>query len=95
MGSLTQAEIKAALTELKGWQLTENGEISKQYKFGNFVEAMAFVNNVAEIAEDLVHHPDIIINYNRVTLSVTTHDEGGLTNKDFALAARANATAGN
>ncbi|MDJ0528931.1 MAG: 4a-hydroxytetrahydrobiopterin dehydratase, partial [Microcystis sp. M53600_WE12] len=56
------------------------------FKFNNFIEAIAFVNRLVTPAESLGHHPDITINYNRVTLSLTTHDVGGLSNLDFDLA---------
>ncbi len=91
MERLDAEQVTAELSSVTGWVPNPTtGEITRQFKFGNFVEAMAFVNKVAEIAEELGHHPDIIINYNRVTLSVITHDAGGLTTADFALAARVN-----
>jgi 4a-hydroxytetrahydrobiopterin dehydratase len=61
-------------------------EIRRTYVFADFVAAMAFVNALAEAAEQAQHHPDIDIRYNKVTLSLTTHDAGGLTAFDFALA---------
>jgi 4a-hydroxytetrahydrobiopterin dehydratase len=60
--------------------------IHKRFTFGNFKEAMAFVNQVAELAESADHHPDILVNYKRVTLTLSTHSAGGLTQKDFDLA---------
>jgi 4a-hydroxytetrahydrobiopterin dehydratase len=64
--------------------------ISRKFVFADFVQAMRFVNRVARLAEAANHHPDITINYNRVKLALTTHDEGGLTMKDFRLASRIN-----
>jgi len=87
-----EAQLKENLANIQGWQLNPaNGEIYREYQFGNFVEALTFVNKVGEIAEELGHHPDITIRYNKVLLSVITHDAGGLTEKDFTLAQRANA----
>jgi 4a-hydroxytetrahydrobiopterin dehydratase len=92
MIKLDTEQVVTELSKVTGWAINpNNGEITRQFKFGNFVEAMAFVNKVAEIAEELGHHPDITINYNRVTLSVITHDAGGLTTMDFTLAERVNA----
>lgn len=92
MEKLSAEQVAAELGKVTGWTINpSNGEITHEFKFGNFVEAMSFVNKVAEIAEELGHHPDITINYNRVTLSVITHDAGGLTTTDFTLAAKANA----
>ena len=93
MQAYTQAQIQTALNQeaVAGWQLDEaSGEIFKQYQFENFVEALEFVNRIGAIAEELGHHPDITINYNRVKLSVSTHDANGLTELDFKLAGRAN-----
>ena len=72
-------------TELSGWEL-KDGQISKLYKFKDFLEAMVFVSRVAQLAEAQDHHPDILIRYNKVTLTLSTHSAGGLTEKDFALA---------
>jgi len=60
------------------------------FEFSDFVAAMRFVNRVARLAEAANHHPDIAINYHRVRLALTTHDEGGLTMKDFKLAGKVN-----
>jgi 4a-hydroxytetrahydrobiopterin dehydratase len=60
-------------------------EIKKEFVFADFAAAMVFVNKVAELAEAEGHHPDILIEYNKVTLTLSTHDVGGLTEKDFAL----------
>jgi 4a-hydroxytetrahydrobiopterin dehydratase len=84
---LNQQEIAARLQRLPEWQL-RGEEIIRIFQFKDFVESMKFVNKVAEIAEAAQHHPDILINWNKVTLSLTTHDSGGLTRNDFDLAAK-------
>ena len=68
--------------------------VESEYKFADFVAAMAFVNQVAEAAEAANHHPDIDIRWNKVRLSLATHSEGGLTQNDFALAAQIESLAG-
>lgn len=73
--------------KLTHWTL-QGDQIERLLTFENFVDAMIFVNKVAEIAEEEGHHPDIRIVYNRVTLALTTHDAGGLTHKDFQMARR-------
>ena len=88
MSRLPPAEIKRQLEGLTGWTL-EGDAIKKQFTFNDFPEAIAFVNRLAPEAEAADHHPDILINYKRVTLTYTTHDSGGLTEKDFAGAAMA------
>jgi 4a-hydroxytetrahydrobiopterin dehydratase len=69
-----------------GWEVREQ-TLHCTYEFGNFVEAVTFVNRLVEPAERLGHHPDLLIRYNRVTVVLTTHDAGGLTALDFQLAA--------
>ena len=85
MAKLSPEEIKNRLTGLAGWQLADNA-IRKQFKFNDFMSAVAFVNRVANAAESADHHPDIVINYTRVTMSLSTHSAGGITEKDFDLA---------
>ena len=82
---LSPTEIQAKLNELPDWTLTGNS-IQTILTFKNFIEAIDFLNRVVEPAEAAGHHPDISISYNRVTISLTTHDAGGLTQKDFNLA---------
>jgi 4a-hydroxytetrahydrobiopterin dehydratase len=82
---LSPQEVQEALGALQGWELRE-GRLRKQYTFRTFLRALAFVNAVAYLAEGAGHHPDITINYNRVTLRLITHSEGALTDRDFALA---------
>ncbi len=77
--------LQRELRKLQGWEPGER-EITKTYRFRDFKEAIAFVNEVAHVAEARNHHPDILIQYNRVTLTLSTHDEGGVTEKDLAMA---------
>jgi 4a-hydroxytetrahydrobiopterin dehydratase len=88
MPSLTAETIESRLRKLPGWRV-EAGELVRTFEFADFRAALRFVNNVGELAELAGHHPDIDIRYNRVRLALTTHDAGGLTDKDFDLAARA------
>jgi 4a-hydroxytetrahydrobiopterin dehydratase len=85
MSQLNLEQIASTLRQLGGWQY-ESGALVKEWTFANFREAMAFTNTVAELAEDADHHPDIAVNYNRVRLTLATHSEGGVTEKDAALA---------
>jgi 4a-hydroxytetrahydrobiopterin dehydratase len=85
---LSRAEAEQRIKGLSGWSL-EGDAIKKQYTFKDFPEAIAFVNRLAPEAEAADHHPDILINYKRVTLTYSTHSEGGLTTKDFDGAATA------
>jgi 4a-hydroxytetrahydrobiopterin dehydratase len=82
---LSEEAIATALSALQGWELRD-GRLRKRYQFRTFLRAVAFVDSVAYLAESAGHHPDITINYNRVTLRLVTHSEGGLTEFDFALA---------
>ena len=93
MAKLSHADVDQRLQELRGWKL-QGDEILKQYTFKGFPEAIAFVNRLAPEAEASDHHPDILINYQRVTLTYSTHSEGGLTAKDFDGAAAADRFAG-
>ena len=83
MALLTKPQIEEQLRTLDGWSLAGDA-IRKQYAFKGFPEAVAFVTRLVPEAERADHHPDITINYRRVTLSWSTHDEGGLTAKDIA-----------
>jgi 4a-hydroxytetrahydrobiopterin dehydratase len=82
---LSEDEIQSELATLEGWE-PRDGRLRKQFTFRTFLRAMAFVNSVAYLAESAGHHPDITINYNKVTLRIITHSEGALTDRDFALA---------
>ena len=90
MNLLNPDEIATRLAELDDWQRKGN-EIVRTIRFDSFPEAIAFVNRVADAAEEADHHPDILIEYRNVTLRLSTHSEGGLTSKDFDLASRADA----
>jgi 4a-hydroxytetrahydrobiopterin dehydratase len=82
---MDEAGLSPALASLPNWK-REGQTISRTYEFKDFPAAMKFVKAVAELAEQVQHHPDIDVRWNRVTLALTTHDAGGLTAKDFALA---------
>lgn len=82
---LSDSQIQQELQTLKGWELKE-GEITRLYKFKDFLEAMVFINRVAAQAEQADHHPEFLIRWNKVTLTLSTHSAGGLTEKDFHLA---------
>jgi 4a-hydroxytetrahydrobiopterin dehydratase len=87
---LSEEQIKDALSRLADWRREGDG-LTRDLKFENFKGAMEFVNRVADEAEAMDHHPDILIHgWNKVRLSVMTHSEGGLTEKDFKLAERIN-----
>ena len=83
--SLTQTEIDSKIEAIPQWQ-QQGQTLTRTFKFKNFVKAIAFVNRLVEPAEAAGHHPDIEISYNKVTISLTTHDAGGLTQMDFDLA---------
>ena len=85
---LSQAEIAERMKSLHGWKLELN-QIEKQFTFKGFPEAVGFVYRIVPEAEAADHHPDILINYKRVTLTYSTHSEGGLTEKDFEGASAA------
>lgn len=85
MARLTDDQARERAAGLDGWELVGNA-IRKPYKFADFKSAMAFVNRVAVLAEEVDHHPDFLIEYDRVTLTLTSHDSGGLTERDFRLA---------
>ena len=82
---LNETEVRQQLVDLPGW-ITSGQTINQTYKFANFVEAIKFVNLLVEPAERAGHHPDISISYNQVTIHLTTHDAGGITQQDIDLA---------
>jgi len=85
MSRLNASQIKSARAAVPEWK--RNGAvIARTFQFKDFPAAIRFVDAVAELAESAWHHPDIDIRWNKVTLTLTTHDEGGLTKKDFVLA---------
>lgn len=85
MAKLQTAEIEQRLGALPGWELKDNA-IRKLYRFKEFMDGIRFLNRVAEMAEAADHHPDVQINYTRITFSCATHSEGGVTEKDLRLA---------
>jgi 4a-hydroxytetrahydrobiopterin dehydratase len=89
MQKLTDQQVQQALTTLPSWAL-KNGELVQERTFKDFVAAMAFVNDVATLAEAAGHHPDIDIRYNRVRLALVTHDAGGITGNNASLAQKIN-----
>jgi 4a-hydroxytetrahydrobiopterin dehydratase len=86
---MSMEEAHDLIEQVPGWELGEN-KLTRRFKFKNFREAMAFVNRVAELAEDEGHHPDIHISWNRVRLDLTTHAIKGLSENDFIMAAKTN-----
>jgi 4a-hydroxytetrahydrobiopterin dehydratase len=92
MRVLSQEEITQKLEALPGWQFTVEG-LQKQFVLKGFMDAIVLVNRVAEAAESVNHHPDILVNYDRVTFTLITHDARGITQRDFDLAARIEALA--
>lgn len=85
MDKLSESQIKAALESSPEWSEV-GGEIQRTFQFDDFKASMAFVEKIADYAERVQHHPDILIRYNKVTLTVSTHDAGGITKNDFELA---------
>jgi 4a-hydroxytetrahydrobiopterin dehydratase len=88
MPALPDSEIAKRVVSLPAWHI-DAGELVRTFEFKDFRAALAFVNRVAELAEAAGHHPDIDIRWNKVRLALVTHDAGGLTAKDFDLAASA------
>ncbi|WP_316432361.1 4a-hydroxytetrahydrobiopterin dehydratase [Leptolyngbya sp. NK1-12] len=86
---LSTEALNAALGELPGWSI-EAGKLHRQFQFNSFVEAFGFMSSVALVAESMGHHPEWFNVYNRVTVDLTTHDAGGITDKDVALAKKMN-----
>ncbi len=86
---LTPAELNQVVSELEGWSI-ENNKLHKRYQFRSFVEAFGFMTSLALVAESMGHHPEWFNVYNRVTIDLTTHDAGGITNLDVDFAKKAN-----
>jgi 4a-hydroxytetrahydrobiopterin dehydratase len=85
MPLLSESEIQAGAGQLSGWSI-QGKTLTRTWKLKDFIEAVNFVNRLVGPAEAAGHHPDLAISYNRVTVTLTTHDAGGLTEKDFELA---------
>ena len=92
MKILSTGEVERKLRALDGWTLTPQG-IQKRFEMGDFLSVMNLVNRVADLAQQANHHPDIFINYDKVTFTLITHDAGGITEKDFDLAGQIEAIA--
>ncbi len=84
-GVLTAVEARRRVASLPGWRLAGK-RIVRTWRFDDFAHALAFVNRVGALAENRNHHPDVVLRWGHVRLSITTHDAGGLTEKDFDLA---------
>jgi 4a-hydroxytetrahydrobiopterin dehydratase len=89
MGLLTATEIQQALAGMPGWERVGDTIVRQYTLAGGFMGSVAFVNRLAEAAEAADHHPDLAISWNRVTVTLSTHSEGGITDRDVALAAQA------
>ena len=87
MAALSKPEIQQKLKTMHDWS-HQGKSIHKKYTFKSFMPAIGFVNKIAEAAEQAGHHPDITINYSVVEIALSTHSEGGVTQKDFDLAAK-------
>ena len=88
MEKMSEVQIETSLKDLPQWSEV-NGVIQRTYQFKDFLASMSFVQTIAAMAEERQHHPDILIRYNKVTLTLSTHDAGGITDKDFEFAAAA------
>jgi 4a-hydroxytetrahydrobiopterin dehydratase len=86
MTTLTPAQVEAALRAVPHWS-HQGQSIARTFQFKDFAAAIAFVNTVATLADQAWHHPDIDVRWNKVTLTLSTHEAGGLTERDFSLAA--------
>jgi 4a-hydroxytetrahydrobiopterin dehydratase len=87
MAKLSNEEIVTALARLPDWSRAGD-TLTKVFTFATFPQGIGFVDRVALVAEEMGHHPDITINYTRITMALSTHDAGGVTEKDVALAGR-------
>lgn len=92
MATLDEAEITEKLGELEGWE-REGEAITKSFDRGDFVGSVSFVDSLVAPAEEMNHHPDLAISWSEVTVTISTHSEGGLTDNDFELAAKIDALA--
>ena len=92
MARLNEDQIEEKLAALEGWERAGEA-IQKQFELADFKGSVDFVNRLTPEAEDMNHHPDLEISWNKVTVTISTHSEGGLTENDFALAGRIDAVA--
>jgi len=89
--ALKGEDLKRHYGQLEGWTVVNEHHLEKEYKFKDFAEALAFVNRLGAVAEAEGHHPDIFLTWGRVSVTLWTHSIGGLSEKDFVLAAKADA----
>lgn len=87
MAVLSDQDVEARLSGLEGWR-RDGDAIARQFEFADFVGSVEFVNRITPLAEGMNHHPDLAISWNKVTVTLSTHSEGGLTENDFELAAK-------
>ncbi len=87
MATMDDAEVETRLGELDGWERSGDA-ISKEFELGDFIGSVGFVRKIVEPAEEMGHHPDLAISWDKVEVTITTHSEGGLTANDFELAKR-------
>lgn len=87
MTEFTKTEIEQRLNELEGWEYSdEDGRIKKKYDFDTYMDGIEFVNEIAELAEDANHHPDMILGFREVKVTLKSHDVDAITERDFSLA---------
>ena len=92
MALLNDEDVERRLGELDGWR-RERDAIAKEFELDDFKGSVDFVNRLTPVAEEMNHHPDLSISWNKVTVTVTTHSEGGLTENDFELASKIDSVA--
>lgn len=85
MAKLTDEELEAAVDELDAWRV-EDGQLSKQFEFGSYLDGLEFASALGQEAEKRDHHPDMTVTWRKVLVSLSTHSEGGITSKDVNLA---------
>ena len=89
---MTDDEVKDRLSKMGGWE-REGDALTREFEFANFVGSVEFVSRITPIAEEMNHHPDLAISWNKVNVSLSTHSEGGITENDFKLAAKIDSVA--
>src|SRR5438876_7893462 len=92
--AMSPEQAATRLGQLQGWQIEEAKKLTKSYRFGNFIEAVHFVNKITPVAERRNHHPDLLVRWGEVRVELSTHSAGGLTDADFGLAAEIDTLAG-
>ena len=92
MALLSDEDIEQRLGELEDWR-RDGDAIKKEFKLDDFKGSVDFVNRITPIAEEMNHHPDLAISWNKVNVSLSTHSEGGITENDFKLAAKIDSVA--